>query len=398
LTGILMMTSDVGIHFSRLGVNNISDSWFATWTIAALWAAASTGNPLAYLLTGVGMGLAQYYYFGNRALPFVLLASLALWALFDWRQLRRSWRLVLYLFLVFLVVAGPLLGLMARQPEALDRIVRVATFFTKTWETQSQDTGEPIGQIRWNQVRDSFLVVTAVPDRGTFYQPGRAMLSSFLAPLFFVGLWVLFAGWRQPARLSLLVWILVFLTLGSILINTAATFQRLLGMYPAVILVVAVGLEAGARALSRVLPFKWPRPERLAAVWVALAAISNLYFYFWTFQTQVVWKPPDYEAAAIAVHEYDQFEAQGTFVLDTRLGVGDDGTIYLPLFKLAGKDFIGDLSQVDLQTAARPVYFYLFYDKLDDLSAIRADFPGGQAQVYRRQADGQLIMIRYTVP
>jgi hypothetical protein len=136
----------------------------------------------------------------------------------------------------------------------------------------------------------------------------------------------------------------------------------------------------------------------LAAVLVALAAISNLYFYFWTFQTQVVWKPPDYEAAAIAVHEYDQFKAQGTFVLDTRLGVGDDGTIYLPLFKLAGKDFIADLSLVDLQTAARPVYFYLFYDKLDDLSAIRADFPGGQTQVYRRQADGQLIMIRYTVP
>lgn len=398
LAGILMMTSDVQIHFSRLGVNNISDSLFATWTMGALWAAAGTGNPLAYLLAGAGMGLAQYYYFGNRALPFVVLASLALWAFLDWRQLLRSWKLVGCFFLVFLVVAGPLLGLMARQPEALDRIVRVATLFTKTWETQSQDTGESLGQIRWQQVRDSFLVFTVVPDRGTFYQPGRAMLSSFLAPLFFVGLVALFASWRQPSRLSLLAWILVFLTLGSILINTAATFQRLLGMYPAVILVAAVGMEAGARALGRVLPFKWPRPARLAFVLVALVALSNLYFYFWTFQTQVVWKPPDYEAAAIAVYEYQQSRAQGTFVLDTRLGVDEDGTIYLPLFKLAGEDFIGSLSQVDPHTTARPVYFYLFHDKLDDLVAIKTDFPGGQARVYRRQADGQLIMIRYTAP
>jgi len=68
------------------------------------------------------------------------------------------------------------------------------------------------------------------------------------------------------------------------------------------------------------------------------------------------------------------------------------------LFKLAGKDFIGSLSQVDPLTAPHPIYFYLFHDKLDDLPAIKAGFPGGQAQVYRRQADGQLIMIRYTVP
>ncbi len=399
LAGVLMMTSDVQIHFSRLGVNNISDSLFATWTMAGLWAAASTGHPIAYLLTGAGMGLAQYYYFGNRALPFVVSFSLLLWVFLDWRQFRRSWKLLLYLFLVFLVVAGPLLGLMVRQPEALDRIVRVATFFTKTWETQSQDTGEPLGQIRWHQVRDSFLVFTVEPDRGTFYKPGRAMLSSFLAPFFFVGLFILFANLRQPSRLSLLAWISVFLTLGSILINTAATFQRLLGMYPAVILVTAAGLDAGASALSRVLPFNTKTlTNRLSAVLVVVAAIANLYFYFWTFNTQVVWKPPDYEAAAIAVHEYHQFQAQGTFVLDTRLGVGEDGTIYLPLFKLAGKDFIGSLSQVNPQIATRPLYFYLFHDKLDDLPAIKADFPGGEAQVYLRQADGELIMVRYTVP
>ncbi|MCJ7703777.1 MAG: glycosyltransferase family 39 protein, partial [Anaerolineales bacterium] len=114
IAGVLMMTSDVEIHFSRLGVNNISDSLFATWTVAALWAAARTGNPAAYVLTGLGMGLGQYYYFGNRSLPFVVAASLILWALTHWHRFRQAWKHVVIIFLVFLMVIGPLLGLMIR--------------------------------------------------------------------------------------------------------------------------------------------------------------------------------------------------------------------------------------------------------------------------------------------
>lgn len=399
LAGILLMASDVGIHFSRLGVNNISDSLFASWTMAGLWAAASTGNPLAYILTGFGMGLSQYYYFGNRALPFVVLASLLIWGLMGWRQFRNSWKLLVYIFLVFLVVAGPLLGLMIREPQSLDRVVRVATFFTKKWEMESVDTGQSLSTLRWQQVRDSLLVFTVEPDRGTFYHPGRAMLSSILAPLFFIGILILIKEWRQPSRLSLLSWIVVILTLGSVLINTAATFQRLLGLYPAVILVTALGLERSAEGLRRVLPINWLTSGRLAGVLVAVAVVSNLFFYFIFFNTRVVWKPPDYEAGAIVVHEYRQLDGQGTFVLHTRLGVDDDGTIYLPLFKLAtGNDFIGSLSLVDSEKNPRPIYFYLFHDKLADLPDLKESFPGGDIRVYRRQADGEMIMIRYTVP
>jgi hypothetical protein len=92
-------------------------------------------------------------------------------------------------------------------------------------------------------------------------------------------------------------------------------------------------------------------------------------------------------------------DGEGTFVLNTRLGVGEDGTIYLPLFKLVASDeFSGSLPQLDAETGDRPIYVYLFHDKLDDLQKIQADFPGGQVHVYRRQADGEMIMIRYTVP
>jgi len=396
---ILLMCSDVGIHFSRLGVNNISDSLFATGMIAALWLAASTGRPLAYVMTGVAIGLGQYHYFGNRALPFVLLATLAVWSLFNWRKFWRAWRLILYIFLVTLVVAGPLIGLMFRDPYTLDRIPRVATIFTKKFVTESDKTGESVGNLRWQQVEDSFLVFTVVPDRGSFYKPDRAMLPSILAPLFYIGVLVLFLNWRKPVSQSILLWILVFITLGSVMINTAATFQRLLGMYPAVLLVVALGLEASAEVVPQQTVFKKLTTNGIMAIVTLLAAVGSLYFYFSVFQYQIVWKVSDQEAAAMVAREYVNFEGEGTFALHTRLGIGEDGTVYLPMMKIvAGNNFIGDISQINPETAERPIRIYFFYDKFEELSDVRNQFPGGDIKGYRRYADGEILLIRYTIP
>ncbi|MCJ7700238.1 MAG: hypothetical protein MUO62_01535, partial [Anaerolineales bacterium] len=286
-----------------------------------------------------------------------------------------------------------------REPQTLDRIFRVATFFSKKWTQQAGHTGQSLGSLRWQQVLDSFSVFTALPDRGTFYNPGRAMLPSLLAPLFFVGVFVLAARWRRPPALSLLAWILVVLTLGSVLINTAATFQRLLGLYPAVILVTAIGLETGARALSQRLSLKGVTPGRLVYAALVVAAASNLFFYFYVFNTRVVWKPADYEAVPIAVREYGRLDGQGTFILHTRIGVGEDGTMYRPLVKLAaGQDFLGSTPQMDLSASPRPIRFYLLHDKLDDLPNLQQTYPGGEVRSYWRRADWELIMIRYTLP
>jgi 4-amino-4-deoxy-L-arabinose transferase-like glycosyltransferase len=398
-TGVLMMSSDVAIHFSRLGVNNISDSLFASATMAALWIALSTGNPLAYVLTGAGMGLAQYYYFGNRAIPFIFIASLILWGFLNRRQFRTAWVPLLHVTLVFLVVAGPLLGLWVREPQTMDRVTRVATLFTKKWENQADQNDQSLAELRWEQVRDSLLVFTVLPDRGSFYNAGRAMLPSLLAPLFIIGLIVLFAKWRQPASLSTLAWLFVILTLGSVMINTAATFQRLLGLYPAVLLVTAIGLETSVVALYQRLPIKSITPGRIAYIFISITAVSSVYFYFNTFNNHRVWKPPDYDTAAILAREYEKLDGQGTFVLQTLLGVGDDGTIYLPLIKLLDDDDIrGKASQVEAAADERPLRFYIFHDKFDDLPGIQERFPGGEVKKYLRKADGELILIRYTVP
>ena len=401
LAGGLMLSSDVAIHFSRLGVNNISDSLFTSWTIAALWTAASTGRSKAYALTGIGMGLAQYFYFGNRAIPFVVALSLLLWGLVDRRRLLRAWQPLLGVGLIALVIAGPLLGLWIRQPDALTEHTKLVTVpFSDTLQNRAQQTNQSLATVGWHQVRDSLLVFTAVPDRGGFYNSGRPMLPPIAAPFFFIGLVALLVKvrQRQPVGLGTLAWIVVILTLGSVLIGDAATFQRLLGLLPAAILVVAIGLDASVEALCRAQQWSLERTNWIAYVAAAIVAVISIHFYFAVYNTQVVWKRADQEAVAVAALEYERLHGQGTFVLCTEIGVGEDGTIYHPPITLvAGEDYVGSISQVE-PDSSKPIRFYILPDKFDNLSELETRFPDGNLWEYRRRADGELLLVRYTVP
>lgn len=401
LAGVLMLGSDVAIHFSRLGVNNISDSLFASWTIAAFWIAASTGRPKAYVLTGIGMGLAQYFYFGNRTIPFVVVVSLLLWCLLDRRQLLRAWKPLLGAGLIALVIVGPLLGLWIRHPDTLTGHLKlVAVPFSDVLENRARQTGQSVATVRWHQVRDSLLVFTAVADRGSFYNSGRPMLPSVVAPFFFIG-WVALivkVKQRRPASLGTLAWIIVILVLGSVLIGDAATFQRLLGLLPAAILVVAIGLDASVSALCRAQQWSLERANWIAYVTAAIVAMISVHFYFAVFNTQAVWKRADQEAIAVAALDYERMQGQGTFVLHTENGVAADGTIYHPLIKLvAGEDCLGSVSQVG-PDHPRPIRFYILPDKFDDLAGLMTRFPDGNVWEYRRRADGELLLVRYAVP
>jgi 4-amino-4-deoxy-L-arabinose transferase-like glycosyltransferase len=401
LAGVLMLSSDVAIHFSRLGVNNISDSLFASGSVAALWAAASTGRPKAYALTGIGMGLAQYFYFGNRAIPFVVVCSLLLWALLDWRQLSRAWKPLLGAGLIALVVAGPLIGLWIRQPDALMGHIRLVTVpLSDALQNRAQQTDQSMATMWWHQIRDSLLVFTAVADRGSFYNSGRPMLPPISAPFFFAGLVALLvkAKQRQPASLGTLAWIVVILTLGSVLIGDAATFQRLLGLLPAAILVVAIGLDASVEALRRAQQWSLDRAKWVAYTATAIVALISTHFYFAVFNTQIVWKRADQEAIAVAALDYERLQGQGTFVLHTEIGVGADGTVYQSPIKLvAGERYLGNISQV-APDDPEPVRFYILPDRFDELPELEARFPGGDMWEYRRRADGEVLLVRYTVP
>lgn len=400
LAGLLALGSNVAIHFSRLGLNNVGDSLFVTLVLAALWYAGATGSPKAYAIAGGSLGFAQYFYFGTRAIPFVVLATLIVWAVADRRGVWRARRLILGAFLSFLVVGAPLFGHWLRSPGSISEHLFLTIPFSQHMQEQAARVDVSVWLLWWRSVRDSLLVFTAVADRGSFYHPGQPMLHPVQAPLFIIGLVAIFAKWRRPVNQALLAWILIVLTLGSILITDQATFHRILGVLPAAILVVAIGIDAGVNTLARYGRWSPQTATRLAAVVVAVLVLVDVHYYFWIYNTKQAYKTPTQEAVSIAALEYQRMDGEGTFVLCTREGVDTEGgkIYHTPIVYVADENFLGWSTKVEAQLhTGLPLYFYVLPDRFDELPRLMQKYPGGTLTEYHRSADDLLVMTRYAV-
>lgn len=405
IAGVLAVASDVLIQFSRLGVNNISDTLFMAWTVAALWIAASTGRPAAWAAAGVGLGLGQYYYFGARAIPFVVGATLLVWLLADRRGLLRSWRLVLGFGLVTLVVAGPLLGHWLRTPGSVsEHMFLTAPFSAGIAEQAAKFNTTPMG-VWGRHVTQSLGVFTVVPDVGSFYHPERPLLDALQGPFFLLGLGSMLIAIRRPIHQAVLLSLGVVLLLGSVLMNDPAAFHRLLGLMPFVIVIVALGVDTLATLAVSVLkgcedPVRARRVRLLlSGVIVALMALATLNFYFRTYPDTLAYKPPNQVAVSIAALEIAAGK-QGAVFLCTVDGVDGAGKVYHTPLVYAGGDRVKGCTPELIGQAAdslQDLTFYFLTDQFGMEENIAAQFPGGTFADYHRPNDGLLIMSRYTV-
>jgi|GEM_PF-3252099 len=397
IAGLLALGANTAIHFSRLGLNNNGDSMFITWVLAALWIAGATGSACAYAIAGFGLGFAQYFYFGTRAIPFVVLATLVVWLIADRRGTLRSWKLLLGFALVTLVTAGPLLGHWLRNPGSVSEHLFLTMPFSDKMQQLSAQMGLPEWKLWWYQVRDSLLVFTAVPDRGTFYHPQQAMLHPAQGPIFLIGLLAVFARIKKPAYQGLVAWMLVVLTLGSVLITDAATFHRLLGVLPAAILVVAIGIDAGAERLAQALGWTPQAATRVAAVVAVCLVALDIHFYFGVYNVHQAYKTPTQEAVTVAALDYERHRGQGAFLLCTHEGVDASGKVYhSPTAYVSGDRFLGCVPAVlDHLDPNQPLRFYILPDQADILPELQSRFPGGALTEYRRRMDGLLLLTRY---
>jgi len=397
IAGLLALGANTAIHFSRLGLNNNGDSMFITWVLAALWIAGATGSAWAYAIAGFGLGFAQYFYFGTRAIPFVVLATLVVWLIADRRGTLRSWKLLLGFALVTLVTAGPLLGHWLRNPGSVSEHLFLTMPFSDKMQQLSAQMGLPEWKLWWYQVRDSLLVFTAVPDRGTFYHPQQAMLHPAQGPIFLIGLLAVFARIKKPAYQGLVAWMLVVLTLGSVLITDAATFHRLLGVLPAAILVVAISIDAGAERLAQALGWTPQAATRVAAVVAVCLVALDIHFYFGVYNVHQAYKTPTQEAVTVAALDYERHRGQGAFLLCTHEGVDASGKVYhSPTAYVSGDRFLGCVPAVmDRLDPNQPLRFYILPDQADILPELQSRFPGGVLTEYRRRMDGLLLLTRY---
>lgn len=242
LAALLLATFPPHIHFSRLGINNVADVLVGTLLLAFLAHGLKHRQQVDFALAGVMLGLSQYFYEGGRVL-YPLLVVVFLASILGLRRIQPVGlplvrRLVLMLTVGFIVAMPVYYTLMALDKPFLHRFDTTGiggSYHQRQVKNQSEQA--LVEHITW-----PLRIYVNMPERSTFYGGETALVLAVAVPFFFLGIGYAVWQWRDPGLLLLLLWVLAT-SAGSMVLSTSAYAARYVVVFPALMLLVAIGLR-----------------------------------------------------------------------------------------------------------------------------------------------------------
>jgi 4-amino-4-deoxy-L-arabinose transferase-like glycosyltransferase len=286
LAALSLLAAPTQWHFSRLALNQPFDPAFGILGLALLGRGLPQGERPCLAMAGLCLGLSQYGYSASRLIP-LLAAFYALAVLLthraDWRNLLGRVSIAAG---VALVVVLPQAYFLYQNPfEGLSPRLRDVSLFS---EQARQRDGDLVGEVDWpDQIQAALLGFVARRDASIFYGPYDPFLGWLGGIVALVGLGVALRGWREPRYSLLVVWWAGTALLGGILLTNPPEFQRYVVAWPALALLIGLGLQqmsGGILWLSERLTPEQPIPP-LVERWllplglVTVLGVVNLYSY-----------------------------------------------------------------------------------------------------------------------
>lgn len=264
MAAALMAGYHYHIHWSRIGLNNIWDTlWVPAGLALLIWGWRSRWRGGA-ALAGLTLGLAQYFYPGNKiALP--LVAWLAYWLAKESGEVRRMIAEMARFTATFAVTAGPLILFFFGYPELVfGRFMEILL-----WRPGFREFPEATGGVlstAWAQFVRTLGSFTTLTDQTGFYGPGVPLVLGLSAPLLVAGL---FWTWRQRQYLPAF-WLGLVALLAGFVIGGTPSSSHYVVVIPALSWLIATPLSA-LYGLGK---------KRLALALVVLILVIDLGFYF----------------------------------------------------------------------------------------------------------------------
>lgn len=274
------------IHFSRLGLNNIADPFFGTWALALL-AYGLCSKPvlspqrqrLMLALAGMCLGLTHYFYEGGRLLFTPLAVAWVLWLILTapegivkWFK-RYGWHVAGFA-LVTVAIALPFYATQwGASRSAAPRLQSEGVLLDVLFRTQGLDG---LRDYFTRQLLPTFLHLVYSPDGSAFFYGGNTpLVLTALLPAFLLGAFhVLWRPLRPGVLLAL--WVL-FTVLGESLIDFPDWTARFVVVFPALTLLIAVGIRATLRIFR---PGDTALTYGVMASAVVVFAVIQLGYYF----------------------------------------------------------------------------------------------------------------------
>ncbi len=277
----IMAFSASNVHYSRLALNNITTQFFWAICFFFLLRGFRSRRRSDWALAGLSAGLSEYFYYGTRLLPFILLVFVVFLFSVHWQQARKYVACLLVMACGYFVGFGPLLVHFFRNPNLY--LGRGASLLIWSHVPGSFAELQLAWKTMWPLFSENLLGISTHSSQDIiFYAP---LLLPAEAALLVLGVALLLWHWRHPAAFLMLVSGLGVLLVGGTLVAYPNSVPPLINhwtpAFPAFFVALAVPVGAWTAASEPHFPShrSWILPATLATALLALGWF-NLNFYF----------------------------------------------------------------------------------------------------------------------
>lgn len=398
LAALYLLASHYHIHMSRIGLNNIWDGLFATVAIAGLWHGWRYGRRASFLLSGIAVGLGQYFYVSIRILPLLFMMWGVAALIGERALLRQRFAGLLLSVYVAVIVFLPLAVLFASSPDNFNAPLQRVTIFDGWLEDTMQREEKTAAAIIVGQMATAALGFTHQPLR-LLYDPGVPLLLTGAATLFLIGL-----AW---SLLSFdLRYLLLLLPLGAAVVASGFSLdppasQRYIMSIPLVAIIMALPLGQAVAWLRQLWPSRAKVIVAAAVVVMAWTAVLDVHYYFFKVYDHYVlggWNTETATDIAAYLREQETRQQHVYFFGVPRMGYYSLSTIPYLVPDMVGEDVIEPLTQPARLSLYGPTLFVFLPERVHELEHVRAVFPGGTYEEFWNERQQYVFSVYSVAP
>ncbi len=382
LAALLLAGFQIHIHFSRIGLSNAWDGLFFVAVIGTAWYAWEYENRNAFLLSGFGLGLSQYFYVTSHILLVLIPAWLAIVSLLNHARFKRLFPAILLMTLTALVVVLPLAWFYVHYPsEFLAPLLRV-NVFGSSLDSVIQNDGSVLITIMLEKFWLGAQSFTYLPIWSWWYPSGAPFLPSPVAEFFLVGFVFLLFKARESRNILLFLWLVAFVFVGGFSDHVPSP-QRYVAVMPACMMVAAFGLTQLIEILEKLWPKMIPYAKTLVLIGVLYLSIKDVINYY-TYFTQVTRYYMHASDGMIAqrLGRFLQTQPEDTQVVFfgyPRMGYYSIPSTQFLVPKIVGLDMQESWgSTVNPKPDSSHLVFVFLPQHSAEIPRVQADYPGGR--------------------
>jgi len=384
------------VHYSRLGLNNIEDALFAVLVFYFLCRALQDGQAMDFALCGLALGCSQYFYWGSRVLPLIVLLFMGWMIVRDRRFWPLNRRNLLYLMLAFALAVAPLASFFIQHPQEFWSRIKQTSIFQSGWLAQTAAmTGQSQWQLLWQQCTRAALAFNFFPDTSVFYGAPIPLLDYFAAVLFVLGLIYALYRWRYWPYTLLLLWLGLVVLFGGVLLVDPPASQRFLIISPLLCVLPAIGLDRLLTLAQNSLVWEQPFAKRLLAVILIFMVVGNARYYFLQYTPGNFFLEANSELADRAGRYIRNLgpDYHVYFAGAPRIYFDAPAIAFLAL-GVEGQDVLQPITESPELDAKQKVVFIFTPERRDELEVVRARYAGNVEEEFSAYAH-ELLFVAY---